>query len=152
MKHSFTCDRDAEGYPLNLDANIKEMAKLVDSGEWNEDNNKQFINYFKDNFVRDEEKLKWLRETNGERNEIYDKDLKNREFRSAIHELLIIKDLTEEHVLKKIDEYKEFNDTLYNNRDIPENIEKFEEFVKIVNIEDINIRKERINNYIGKYL
>ena len=152
MKHSFTCDRDTEGYPLNLDANIKEMAKLVDSGEWNEDNNEQFINYFKDNFVRDEEKLKWLRETNGERTEIFDKDLKNREFRSAIHELLIIKDLTEEHVLKKIDEYKEFNDTVYNNRDISENIGKFEEFVKIVNIEDINIRKERINNYIGKYL
>lgn len=29
MKHSFVCDRDTEGYPINLDVNIKEMAKLV---------------------------------------------------------------------------------------------------------------------------
>lgn len=153
MKHSFACERDFDGYPMNLEPTIKEMAKLVDSGEWNEDNNEQFINYFKDNIVRDDAKLKWLRETNDFRTEKYDKDLKNKEFNNAIHELLLIKDLTEEHVLNKIEKYKEFNKEVYDNkRDISENIGKFEEFVKVVNIEDINIRKERINNYIGKYL
>ena len=153
MKHSFVCDRDTEGYPINLDMNIKEMAKYVDCGEWNEDTHLQFINYFKDNIVRDEQKLKWLRDTNGERTERYDKDIKNKEFHSAINDLLIIKDLNADCVLKKIEELKECNRVVYdNNRDISENIEKLEEFKDIVNIEDIPLRKERINNYIEKYL
>lgn len=145
MQHSFTCERDTDGYPINMAEPVKEMARLMDRGEWNEDNNEQLINYFRDYLKQDEKKLKWLSETNQYRTEKYDKELKNREFRTAINDFMFIKDLSTKHIEKKIEEFKELHHSI-------ENIEKLEEFKNIVDIADINLRKERINNYIERYL
>lgn len=145
MQHTFTCERDSEGYPINMDVNTKSMARLVDCGKWTWDNHEEMINYFHDNIIIDEEKLKMLQETNQYRTEKYDKDLKDREFRSAVNDLLITKNLTPQQVTDKIEEFKELRHPVTT-------IEKLELFRGIVELDDENLKKERFGNYIDKYL
>ncbi len=140
-------DQTHTEFPSGMDPNVIDMAILVNNGSWNHDNKEIYINYFIDKIANDQnkERVEDFKKSNNYRTEQFTESRTKKEYTNAINELMVIKKLSDEHVLNKINELIELG-----HRE--ETIKKMEIFRNYINIENKDVRKEKINNYIEKYL